>query len=131
MMDIAENGIIVGLVVRDSEAMLDFYENTLGMKLAASEPMDEGGTKYYLQFSGGFFKLFAPDDPPEITASVYLAETGYLIIALVVTNLEEICGVLKEKGVRFVSEVQTTDNGTQWTVIADPEGNYIELAQSG
>jgi len=131
MMDMAENGIVVGLVVRDAEKVLDFYQNILGMKLVGSEPMDEGGTKYYLRIRGGYFKLFAPDKPPEVRPSEGLARTGFINLALVVTNLGEICTVLKENDVRFVSEVQTTDNGTQWTIIADPEGNHIELAQTG
>ena len=42
MINIAENGIVVGLVVRDAAAILDFYQNTLGLKLVANEPMDEG-----------------------------------------------------------------------------------------
>ncbi len=131
MINIAENGIVVGLVVRDAAAILDFYQNTLGLKLVANEPMDEGGTKYYLRIRGGYLKLFAPDELPAIQPSYDLARTGYNFLAFVVTNLDEICEALDEKGVRFVSAVQTADNGTRWTIIADPEGNHIELAQTG
>lgn len=131
MINIADNGIVVGLVVRDAAAMLDFYQNTLGLKLVANEPMDEGGTKYYLRIRGGYLKLFAPDELPAIQPSRHLAQTGYENLAFVVTNLDEICEALDEKGVRFVSAVQTADNGTRWTIIADPEGNHIELAQTG
>ena len=66
MMNIADNGIVVGLVVRDAEAILDFYQNTLGLKLVANEPMDEGGAKYYLRIRGGYLKLFAPGESPKI-----------------------------------------------------------------
>jgi catechol 2,3-dioxygenase-like lactoylglutathione lyase family enzyme len=101
------------------------------MKIVASEAMDDGGKKHYLRIKGGYLKLFAPAEPPAIRPSEDLGHTGFYNLALVVTNLGDICKVLKEKGVRFVSEVQTTDNGTQWTVVADPEGNHIELAQTG
>jgi catechol 2,3-dioxygenase-like lactoylglutathione lyase family enzyme len=131
MMKIADDGIVIGLVVRDAEALIYFYQNLLGMKLVASEPMDEGGTKHYLKFKGGYIKLFAPSEPPEIRPQGGLSHTSYKDLAFVVTNLQDVCRVLEDKGVRFVSTVQTTDNGTQWTVIADPEGNHIELAQTG
>ena len=131
MMEMADNGIVVGLVVRDAAASLAFYRDTLGMKLVASEAMDEGGEKHYLRIRGGYLKLFAPAEAPALRPSEDLGHTGFYNLALVVTNLEEICTVLKDKGVRLVSEVQTTENGTQWTVVADPEGNPIELAQTG
>ena len=38
MMEVAENGILVGLVIRDAEASLDFYQNTLGMQLVLTTP---------------------------------------------------------------------------------------------
>jgi catechol 2,3-dioxygenase-like lactoylglutathione lyase family enzyme len=130
MINIAENGIVVGLVVRDADAILDFYQNALGLKLVANEPMDDGGTKYYLRIRGGYLKLFAPGASPELRSSGELGQTGFVNLAFVVTNLDEICEGLNERGVEIVSAVQTTANGTRWTVIADPEGNHIELAQT-
>lgn len=44
------------MVVRDAEAILDFYQNTMGLKLGWSSPMDEGGMKHYLVIKGGFLK---------------------------------------------------------------------------
>ena len=37
----AENGIVVAMVVRDAEAILDFYQNTLGLKFGWSSPISE------------------------------------------------------------------------------------------
>ena len=48
MMEMAENGIVVAMVVRDAEVILDFCQNTLGLKFGWSSPMDEGGMKHYL-----------------------------------------------------------------------------------
>ncbi len=131
MMKLAKNGIIVAMTVRDADAILDFYQNVLGMKSAFKDPMDEGGMKHYLQFEGGYLKIFAPDSPPEKVPAGTLNRTGYSLLTFVVTNLEEICKVLEEKGARIVTPVQKTDTGTQWMIIADPEGNCIELAQNG
>jgi len=129
MMEMVEGGVLIGLVVRDSEAILDFYQNILGMELGRTEPMDEGGTKYYLKFRGGFLKLFAPDEPPKKTPAGVLDHTGYNVLTFLVTNIQDMSAALEEKGVRIVIPIQTTDNGTKWMVILDPEDNCIELAQ--
>ena len=129
MMEMIEDGILIGLVVRDSEVILDFYQNILGMELGRTEPMDEGGTKYYLTFKGGLLKLFAPDDLPEKTPAGVMDHTGYNLLTFVVTNIQDMSALFEEKGVRIITPIQTTDSGTRWMIILDPEDNCIELAQ--
>lgn len=131
MMEVADNGIFLGLVVRDAEASLNFYQNILGMKLGFSEPMDEGGAKHYLRFKGGYLKLFAPDDPPADGPQQGVGYTGYNLLTFLVTNIQDMCKVFEEKKVEIISPIQTTDTGVQWMIIADPENNRIELAQTG
>ena len=131
MMEMIEDGILIGLVVRDSEAILDFYQNILGMELGRTEPMDEGGTKYYLTFKGGLLKLFAPDKLPEKTPAGVMDHTGYNLLTFVVTNIQDMSALFEEKGVRIITPIQTTDTGTRWMIILDPEDNCIELAQRG
>jgi catechol 2,3-dioxygenase-like lactoylglutathione lyase family enzyme len=131
MMEVADNGILFGLVVRDADASLDFYQNTLGMKLGWSEPMNEGGTQHYLKFKGGHLKLFAPDTAPAEGSQKGVDHTGYNLLTFVVTNIQDMCKVFDEKTVQIITPVQTTDTGVQWMIIADPEGNRIELAQTG
>ena len=130
MMEVADNGILLGLVVRDAEASLEFYQNTLGMKLGWTEPMDEGGTKHYLRFRGGHLKLFAPDNPPADGPQQGVGHTGYNLLTFVVTNIQEMCKIFEDNKVRIVSPIQTTESGVQWMIIADPENNRIELAQT-
>lgn len=131
MVEMAVSQSITALVVRDVEAVLDFYQNCLGMEVGWTEPMDEGGTKYYLRFKHGILKLFAPDDKPEKNTRSFLGLTGYRLLTFVLTNMTDICKELEEKGVRFLVPVQTNDDGSKWAILADPEGNYIELAGRG
>ena len=125
------HGSFVGLVVRDAELMLGFYQNVLGMKLVHTDDGDEGLTKYYLSFSGGMLKLFAYDNPPELNTSDFSATTGYRLQTYLVTNMAELYQSLQDKNVKIVSAPQPTGNGQTWMIILDPERNSIELAGTG
>lgn len=124
-------GSFVGLVVRDADLMLGFYQNVLGMKLVHTDDGDEGLTKYYLSFSGGMLKLFAHDDPPELNTADFSAVTGYRLNTYLVTNMAELFKTLEENKVKIVSPPQPTGNGQTWMIILDPEGNTIEMAGTG
>jgi len=123
--------IIVALVVRDVEAILDFYQNYLGMEMGWTAPMGDGGTQYFLKFENGILKIIAPSAKPEKKTGSLFEFTGYRILTFVVTNISEICEELEGKGVQFVTPIQTNDAGLTWAVLTNPEGNTIELAQRG
>ena len=131
MVEMTVDQIIAGLVVRDIEASLDFYQNNLGMDIGWTAPMGDGGMQYFLRFKNGILKLIAPSVKPEKNTQSFLALTGYRILTFVVTNIVEICKELEKKGIQFVTPLQTTDDGLKWAVLKDPEGNAIELAQRG
>ena len=121
--------IFVGLVVRDVETTLDFYQNYLGMEIGWTAPMGDGGTQYFLRFENGLLKLIAPGAKPEKNTQSFFASTGYRILTFVVTNIADICKELEKKGVQFGTPIQTNDAGLTFAVFTDPEGNTIELAQ--
>ena len=128
-MDVTES--FTALVIQDAETILDFYQNTLGMKLASADPMDGGGVKYILKFKNGRMKLFAPEPKPEKKPPDFMGYTGYRLLTFVVNNMSEVYKELEDKGVAFRVPMQTTDDGTKWAIFADPEGNAIELAGKG
>ena len=128
MMEVAENGTIVALVVKDIEATLDFYQNALGMKPGWTEPMDEGGMKHYLTYPGGVLKIFAPDKAPESGPKDPLGHTGFRILTFIVTNIEELSAHLEKFGARITVPIQDTPK-VKWMIALDPEKNCIEFAQ--
>jgi len=121
----------VAMTVQDIEAILNFYQNYLGMERERTDSADPAVIKHYLSFKGGMLKLFVPAKPPEKGPSDVLGFTGYRLLTFVVNNMTELCKELKEKGVPFVQPVQTNANGSKWAIISDPEGNYIELSGRG
>jgi predicted enzyme related to lactoylglutathione lyase len=128
MMEVADNGTIVAMVVKDIDKALDFYQNALGMKPGWTEPMDEGGMKHYLTYNGGVLKIFAPDKTPEDTPKNPLAYTGFRILTFLVNNIEELSDHLEKFGARITVPIQDTGK-VKWMMAVDPEKNTIEFAQ--
>ena len=124
-------GSFIAMVVRDAELMLGFYQDVLGMKSAFTDDNDEGVTKYYLSFKGGRLKLFAPDEPPELSTGDFMGSTGYRLQAYMVTNMTDLFKAFEANNVRIVSSPQSTGDGNTWGIIADPEGNLIEFSGAG
>lgn len=130
MMKLADNPVFIAMVVRDAEKTLNFYQGVLGMESGWTEPMDEGGMKYYLRFQGGILKIFAPDKEPQKVPKDVLGNTGYRILTFIVTNIDELAEHLKKQGVRIVVPLQSSGE-SKYMLIFDPEGNCIEFAQRG
>ena len=131
MVKMAVNYSFVAMTVRDIEAVLNFYQNRLGMEMARTDFADPAVVKHYLGFKGGMLKLFVPARPPEKGPGDVLGFTGYRLLTFVVNNMTELCKELEGKGVPFVQPVQTNADGSKWVIISDPEGNYIELSGRG
>ena len=127
-MQLDENPLLFGMVVRDVDKILDFYLNSLGMEVGWTEPMDEGGMKHYLRFDGGVLKIFAPDKTPEKTRKDILGYAGYRMITFMVTNIDELAKSLKERNARIIVPIQDAGS-VKWMLVLDPEGNCIEFAQ--
>ena len=114
MMDVAADGVLVSLVVRDAKTCLDFYQNILGLKLVFSESMDDGGDKHYLKFNGGFLRLLAPKTPPETSPLVGESHSGYNLVTFMVKNIEAMYAVFDTNDVRIVAPLQSTDSGVRY-----------------
>ncbi|MEW6324968.1 MAG: VOC family protein [Nitrospirota bacterium] len=92
-----------------------FYENVLG--LTASATFGDAWTEY--DVGGSTFAITTTDmgHPPGAKGAV---------IAFEVENLDAFVAALKEKSVRFVTELFDTPV-CRMTVIEDPDGNHITI----
>lgn len=131
----------VGLTVSNFEDAVKFYSETFGFKLISEQILEKEqvqelynlyrlkDTKIRLGFlrapKGGVVEIFEfnPSLPTEHTV---WNKPGATHFTLDVKNVHKWYRVLKEKGVYFFSEPQTTD-GTDWVFMKDPDGNLIEL----
>ena len=87
-----KDSIDIGIVVRDADAALKFYRDTLGFEDTGSMPMLGGGTMYRLLCGSTLVKLVAPDKelpaaaPPGGITGAY----GYRYWTISVPNLDEL-----------------------------------------
>jgi catechol 2,3-dioxygenase-like lactoylglutathione lyase family enzyme len=134
----------IGLVVRHGKRALEFYCDVLGMELEHEVPLPGGGSMYRLLCGETVFKVMAPghdlaDKPADSSAPPFptveelvggcTRAPGYCYVALTIGNIAEVYRACLANGHRIVFELAPTRPGTQLAVVADPDGNWIELVQ--
>jgi lactoylglutathione lyase len=123
----------VALWVRDLEGMRDFYVASLdGESGARYENPRTGFRSYFISFGGGArLELMsraaeAKGTPPESR------DIGYAHVAFRLGSREAVDGAvarLESQGVPILGRPRVTGDGYYEAVIADPEGNRVELME--
>lgn len=116
----------VRYVVDDVPAAIEFYTTHLGFTLQSNPaPAFADVTRGALRLLlSGPASSGARATPPEA------ALPGRNRIHLLVEDLDEEIGRLREEGVRFVCDVVSGPGGRQ-VLLADPAGNLVELFEPG
>jgi lactoylglutathione lyase len=130
----------VALWTRDAdrlELVREFYERHLGARAGAiyRSARQAGFTSYFLDFDGGakLELMTLPDgdaEPTRPTGTIAGARPGYAHIALSLGSAEAVDAVttrLAAAGVPVVSAPRRTGDGFYESVVADPDGNLVEL----
>ena len=106
----------IAVFVTDIDRAIDFYQNTLGL------PLNRRGS-----FGGEFLE----NEPhlgvhPAVHPEARKLVGRETVLTFHVPDLLHFCGVLHERGVRFVKEPTRTGFGVM-AMIADPDGNVFAL----
>lgn len=132
---LAKNAIDLGIVIRDSEASLRFYRDTLGFEHVADIPMPlgGGGTMHRLNCGDTVVKLVRFDNlPPEANPPGGLVgASGYRYFTMIVSNLVEIMQSCREAGYKIAVSVREARPGVTIGMVEDPDGNWVEFVQNG
>jgi catechol 2,3-dioxygenase-like lactoylglutathione lyase family enzyme len=123
--------IDLGLVVKDLEAATVFYRDVLGLSEVGDQPMP-GGTMRRLQCGTSTIKLISPKRPPaaEAASGGIFAATGYRYWTISVSNLDEVITACTAAG-RVVPVPRTQARpGVSIAMVADPDGNLVELMEA-
>ena len=136
-----------GLVVRDLDAMVEFYRDTLGLTVmreveSVAPPMGDQtgipGARRTLVFLGKpecehALELVHYIEPPSPKGYLDRHQTGATHICFNVDDLERLYPRLSRKGVRFVTPPilrDTPEGGKSGICYAqDPEGNWLEFIE--
>ena len=110
------------LLVEDYEKSLDFYKNTLGLKINSQD-------KNYTDFKLGesLFAIFQKDTATAMFSKSHMKSGGGAIIAFPVENVEETCKELEQKGVDIFGGPKTMSWGQTVAYFKDPDNNILEV----
>ena len=121
--------------VEQLERLREFYERHLGARAGAiyHSARQPGFASYFLDFAGGArLELMALPHgaAPDATPAANGARPGYAHIALSLGSTDAVVAVtarLAAAGVHVHSAPRWTGDGYYESVVADPDGNLVEL----
>lgn len=128
-MAIQKPAIDIGIITNQPEAMLAFYRDTLGLAVEAVIDMPGGGTMHRLLAGQSVVKIIETEPRPEVSAPPggIRGATGYRYWTLHVTDLEASVAAIEAAGYKVVVPIKTIRPGVTIAIIADPDGNWVEL----
>ena len=121
------------LHVKDCRACYKFYHDILGLEATFASDIDS-----YVELTDGKVKITLLNQK---NIKSYLGtktdfsfdrQSDCIALSFQVDDVEEACSYLKEQGVEIISPPwNVVDWGMKLAYVRDPEGNLIELAQTG
>jgi catechol 2,3-dioxygenase-like lactoylglutathione lyase family enzyme len=128
---LTKDSIDLGIVVKDADAALRFYRDTLGFKDQGTMPMPGGGTMYRLMCGTSLIKIVALAQTPAATAAPggIQGGTGYRYWTISVSNLDDCANACAAAGYKLAIKPREIRPGIKIAMIEDPDGNWVELLE--
>jgi catechol 2,3-dioxygenase-like lactoylglutathione lyase family enzyme len=129
---LTKDSIDIGIVVKDADAALAFYKDTLGFEDTGSMPLPGGGgTMYRLLCGTTLVKLVAPatDLPASAPPGGIQGAYGYRYWTISVSNLDEITDRCAAAGRTVVVKPREIRPGVRISMVEDPDGNWVEFLE--
>jgi catechol 2,3-dioxygenase-like lactoylglutathione lyase family enzyme len=119
--------------VADIERSRGFYRDFLGLPVQRQMPMSKPTTLPILAAGTGAIKRWEVAEPPAPVAKGWPLEgaPGYRYITLSVSNLDEVVDGAAAAGVEVRVPATELMPGVKIAILADPDGNSVELLQAG
>lgn len=126
---ITKDSIDLGIVVRDADAALKFYRDTLGLVEEPATPFPGGGKMYRLRCGTTLIKLVAPAVVPDARPEPggIPNASGYRYWTISVSNLDEVMGQCEAGGYKVVVPKTEVRPGVTIGIVEDPDGNCVEF----
>jgi glyoxylase I family protein len=131
-LDVKKSAIDIGIVTNNIEAMMTFYKDTLGLEFEASIPMPGGGVMNRFKVGDSIIKVIETDPLPPLEAAPggIRGATGYRYWTITVGNLEDCVSQAKAAGSKIVVPAKEVRPGVTIAIVADPDGNWVELLEN-
>jgi|TARA_Y100000310_G_scaffold281529_3_gene302048 catechol 2,3-dioxygenase-like lactoylglutathione lyase family enzyme len=130
-LQITKDSIDLGIITKDVAAMLVFYQDTLGLEPDGEWQMPGGGHMTRLKCGTTVVKLVvnAQQPPAESPPGGIGGATGYRYFTISVSNIAEATSACEDAGYNIAVPVTEVRPGVNISIIADPDGNWVELLQ--
>lgn len=130
-LNIAQEGIEIGIVTRDAGPMLEFYRDILGLELERELLMANGVHMTRLKCGPNIIKLVVNPKEPKADAPAGGAAgaTGYRYWTIPITNIDEAIATCEAAGCEIPVPVTVISPGIKFAMVADPDGNWVNFLQ--
>ena len=128
-MRVQKAAIDLGIITNNLEAMLNFYGDLLELEVEGVIDMPGGGVMHRFKAGESIVKVIETDPKPEVEAAPggIRGATGYRYWTLHVMDLPGMVDKLEAAGVKVVVPSKTIRPGVTIAIVADPDGNWVEL----
>jgi catechol 2,3-dioxygenase-like lactoylglutathione lyase family enzyme len=130
---LTKDSIDLGIVVKDIDAALKFYRDTLGFEQVGEMPMPGGLHMWRLMCGTSLIKLVNIERgaKAEAPSGGIVGGTGYRYWTMSVANLDEIAKKCEEAGYKVAIPVTEVRPGVKIAMVEDPDGNWVEFLAGG
>jgi len=124
-----KDSIDLGIVVRDIDAALAFYRDTLGFTPVGDNVMPGGLHMWRLMCGTSMIKLVTVDPTPEAKPAPggIAGASGYRYWTISVSNLQEMADACAAAGYKVRIPPTEIVPGTKIAMVEDPDGNWVEF----
>jgi len=121
--------IDIGIITNNLQPMLNFYGEQLGLSVESVIDMPGGGVMHRFQAGDSIVKVIETDPKPDLEAAPggIRGATGYRYWTMHVNDLEGMVASLEAVGAKIVMPVKEIRAGITIAIVADPDGNWVEL----
>lgn len=128
-LELQKPALDLGIITNNLESMLSFYQQTLGLPIEAVIDMPGGGVMHRFKVGESILKIIATDPRPSESAPPggIRGATGLRYLTLHVTDLDAAITAAEAAGQAVVVPRKTIRPGVTIAIVADPDGNWVEL----
>ena len=123
---LTKNHVDIGIVTTRIDDALAFYRDLLGFAPVLVLPRETGDI-HVLAAGDALVKLWDSPDVAEGPKGEIGAATGFRYLTIWVENQDELVTAARDAGVEVVAEAHEVAPGTIAVLLADPDGNVVEI----
>lgn len=126
--DLSKAALDVGFISSNSEQMVAFYRDVLGLAQDDDVTIPNYGTIHKFNCGDSILRIMVPEtQPQDVAGGEFMSRNGIRYITFNINNLEEVVQACKDFGCNIAVDIRDLRPGVRCAQIQDPDGNYVEF----